>query len=113
MSDLATSQAAGSIAPAVAQSISQFANQSLIDNANANPVAVEGDLQQAMTTIVDGVGSATIAPTTGMKLEHDVNALATTLGVAPPSVTTTTTTTLFFGPGPGNGNGHGIGKGRD
>ena len=113
MADLATRQAAGSIAPATAQSISQFANQSLIDNANANPVAVEGDLQQAMTTIVDGVGSATIAPTTGMKLEHDVNALATTLGVAPPSVTTTTTTTLFFGPGPGNGNGHGIGKGRD
>ena len=112
MSDLATSQAAGSIAPAVAQSISQFANQSLIDNANANLVAVEDDLQQAMTTIVDGVASSTITPTVGSKLEHDVSTLATALGVATPSTTTTTTTTPFVVPGPGNGNGHGNGNGR-
>ena len=111
MSDLATSQAAGSIAPPMAQSISQFADQSLIDSANANLVAVESDLQQAMTTIVNGVASSAITPAVGTKLEHDVSTLAKALGVATPS-TTTTTTAPFVVPGPGDGNGHGIGKGR-
>ncbi len=112
MTNLAASQAAGSISPATAQSISQFANQSLIDNANANFVAVERDLQQAMTTIVNGIASAAITSTAGTSLEHDVGVLATALGVAIPSVTTTTTVPPFVGPGPGNGNGHGNGKGR-
>lgn len=114
MADLATAQAAGSIDPATAQNISQLADQSLIARASNNLLAAESDLQQAMTAIVDGVASGTIASATGTTLRHDVTALATALGLGAPSTTTTTTTTTIVGPGPGpgNGHGHGIGKGR-
>lgn len=112
MAQLTAAQTAGSIDPASAQRVSQLADQSLIDSANGNGVAAAGDLQQATTTIVDGVAAGTISPATGTTLEHDLSTLAAALGVAAPNTTTTTTTPAIVVPGPGNGHGHGIGKGR-
>ena len=111
MADLTTSQTAGSIDPTSAQTISQLADQSLVDSASNNLIGAAGDLQRAATTIADGVAAGTISPATGTLLERDVTALARSLGVAAPSTTTTTTTTIVF-TGPGNGHGHGNGKGR-
>ena len=110
MSDLATTQAAGEISAATAQTIGQFAQQSLIDAANANRTAVESDLQQAASVIANGVASGNVTTSVGAELTRDVTNLAAALQVGAPHATVTTVPVI--GPGPGNGHGKGFGKGR-
>ncbi len=109
VADLAAAQAGGSIDPASVQSISQFADQSIIDGANGQTVAVASDLQQAMTIVVTSVAQGSTSSGVGTTIERDLVALATTLGVAAPSSSTTTTVPP---PAPGNGHGNGPGRGK-
>ena len=105
VSDVATGQSAGSVDPASGQSVSQQAEQALIDAASGNLSKAANDLQQAATTIVNGTQSGVITASEGVTLQRDLSVLAAALGVSAPSTTTTTTTS----PGPPNGNGHGHG----
>lgn len=107
LGDVASGQSAGSIDPASGQSISQQAEQALIDAASGNLSKAANDLQQAATTIANGTQSGVITESEGVTLQHDLAVLASALGVSAPSTTTTTTTS----PGPPNGNGHDHGKG--
>jgi len=109
VSDVATGQSAGSVDPASGQSVSQQAEQALIDAASGNLSKAANDLQQAATTIVNGTQSGVITASEGVTLQRDLSVLAAALGVSAPSTTTTTTTS----PGPPNGNGHGHGHGHD
>lgn len=106
--DLATGQSAGNIDAASVQSISHLAEQALADNANGNTNQVVNDLQQALTTISNGVQNGTITQQESVILVHDLVVLAKSLGL---SVTSTTTTQPGPGPGPGPGNGNGKGNG--
>jgi serine/threonine protein kinase len=105
VSDLASGQATGGIDTGSQQSISQDANQSLIDQGSGNSTQAESDLQQAATVIANGTKDGQISQSEGAILQRDLSALAVSLGVTTPSETTTTSTTS-----PGNG-GHGHGKG--
>jgi len=108
VSDLAAGQSAGNVDAGSSQSVSQQAAQALIDAASGNLTQAESDLQQASTTLANGIQSGQITPSEGATLQHDLSRLAVALGVSAPSVTTTTTTTS---PGPPNGGGPGHDKG--
>jgi hypothetical protein len=108
VSDVATGKSAGSVDPASGQSVSQQAEQALIDAASGNLSKAANDLQQAATTIANGTQSGVITESEDVTLQHDLSVLASALGVSAPSTTTTTTTS----PGPPNGNGHGHDHGK-
>jgi serine/threonine protein kinase len=105
ISDLTSAQATGGIDPGSQQSITQDANQSLIDATSGNFSQAERDLQRVATVIADATQSGQIDQSESVILESDLSTLATSLGVSVPSDTTTTTPTP-----PGN-SGHGHGKG--
>ncbi|MHB8380358.1 MAG: serine/threonine-protein kinase [Acidimicrobiales bacterium] len=105
VSALATGQSTGNVDAASGQSISQQAEQALIDAASGNMNQAANDIQQAATTVVNGTQSGLISASEGATLLHDLSNLAAALGVNAPS---TTTTTSPFPPG-NNGNGNGKG----
>ncbi|HVA53222.1 MAG TPA: serine/threonine-protein kinase, partial [Acidimicrobiales bacterium] len=92
VSALATGQSTGNVDAASGQTISQQAEQALIDAASGNLNQAANDLQQAATTVVNGTQSGFISASEGSTLLHDVANLAAALGVSAPSTTTTTTT---------------------
>ena len=105
ISDLASGQTTGSVDTGSQQSISQDANQSLFDAESGDLTQAGNDLQQAATVVANGVQGGQISQREGAILQSDLSALALSLGVNAPNVTTTTAPTS-----PGN-NGHGHGKG--
>ncbi|MGC1238372.1 MAG: serine/threonine-protein kinase [Acidimicrobiales bacterium] len=122
VSDMARAQSAGRMGPAAEQNIANNAEQALANNTAGNITQAGNDLQQAETTIVNGIQGGTIAEAEGLQLLHALSVLSTSLGVSIPPTTTTTTTTSttttstttttttlpgFGGFGPGNGNGNG------
>jgi serine/threonine protein kinase len=125
VSDMARAQSAGRMGPAAEQNIANNAEQALANNTAGNITQAGNDLQQAETTIVNGIQGGTITEAEGLQLLHALSVLSTSLGVSiPPTTTTTTTTsttttsttttTLPSGPGGpggfGNGNGNGNGN---
>jgi serine/threonine protein kinase len=108
VSTLATGQSTGNVDAASGQSVSQQAEQALIDAASGNSSQAATDLQQAATTVVNGTQSGLISASNGTTLQRDLSNLAAALGVSAPSFATTTTTTA-----PPNGNGNGNGNGND
>ncbi len=113
ISALATGQSTGNVDAASGQSVSQQAEQALIDAASGNLDQAGSDLQQAATTVVNGTQTGLISAGEGATLLHALSNLAAALGASVPSTTTTTTTTSPGPPsgGDGNGNGNGNGKG--
>ena len=120
VSDMARAQSAGRMGPAAEQIIANNAEQALANNTAGNITQAGNDLQQAETTIVNGIQGGTISEAEGIQLLHALSVLSTSLGVSIPPTTTTTTTTSttttstttttqpgFGGFGPGNGNGNG------
>ncbi|HVA71144.1 MAG TPA: serine/threonine-protein kinase [Acidimicrobiales bacterium] len=106
VSDLASAQAAGAIDPASQQSISQDANQALIDQGAGNLTRAENDLQRAANVLANAIQGGQISLSEGAILQRDLSALAASLGVAAPSATTTPTSPGNPGPGHGKGKGH-------
>jgi serine/threonine protein kinase len=123
VSDMARAQSAGRMGPASEQSIANDSEQALANDAAGNFTQTGTDLQQAETTIVNGIQAGTIAEAEGLQLLHALSVFSNALGVSiPPTTTTTTTTsttttsttttTLPGGPGFGGfGNGNGNGNG--
>lgn len=107
VSALATGQSTGNVDSGSGQSVSQQAEQALIDAASGNSNQAANDLQQAATTVVNGTQSGLISASEGATLLRDLSNLAAALGVSAPSTTTTTTAA----PPDGNGNGNGKGNG--
>jgi serine/threonine protein kinase len=105
VSDLASGQATGGIDAGSQQSISQDANQSLIDQGAGNSTRAENDLQQAANVLANATQGGQISPSESAVLQRDLSALAASLGVAAPSETTTTSTTSPSNSGPGHGKG--------
>jgi eukaryotic-like serine/threonine-protein kinase len=105
VSDMELGQAAGSIDPGSEQSIAQQAEQALADQSAHHLSQASNDLNQAAMTVSNGVNSAMITPAEGQTLIHDLTALASALGVTPPTTTTTA-------PGPPNGFGQGTTTGQ-
>jgi serine/threonine protein kinase len=93
VSDMARAQSAGRMGPAAEQSIANDAEQALANNKAGNTTQAGNDLQQAETTIVNGIQGGTIAEAEGLQLLHALSVLSTSLGVSIPPTTTTTTTT--------------------
>jgi hypothetical protein len=126
VSDMARAQSAGRMGPAAEQNIANNAEQALANNTAGNITQAGNDLQQAETTIVNGIQGGTITEAEGIQLLHALSVFSTSLGVSIPPTTTTTTTTSttttststtttttlpgFGGFGPGNGNGNGNGN---
>jgi serine/threonine protein kinase len=105
--NLATGQIAGTLDNASEQKISQQADQALVDEAAGNSHQAASDLQQAATTITNGVQNSLIDESEGTTLQQDLSSLASALGVTDPSATPTTTSPRPpFGPGNGKGHGH-------
>jgi hypothetical protein len=107
--------------PAAEQSIANDAEQALANNTAGNIAQAGKDLQEAETTIVNGIQGGTITEAEGLQLLHALSVFSTSLGVSIPPTTTTTTTTStsttttttttttlpgFGGFGNGNGNGN-------
>jgi serine/threonine protein kinase len=111
VSDLTSGQSAGDIDNGSAQAVSQQAGNALLDEAAGNSTMAANDLQQAATTIANGVQSGLISESEGSTLQDDLTNLAAALGVTAPSSTTTTTPGPPGNPGHGHGNGHGNGPG--
>jgi serine/threonine protein kinase len=122
VSDMARAQSAGRMGPAAEQSIANDAEQALANNTAGNIAQAGKDLQEAETTIVNGIQGGTITEAEGLQLLHALSVFSTSLGVSIPPTTTTTTTTStsttttttttttlpgFGGFGNGNGNGNG------
>jgi serine/threonine protein kinase len=124
VSDMARAQSAGRMGPGAEQSIASSAEQALANNTAGNITQAGNDLQQAETTIVNGIQGGTITEAEGIQLLRALSVLSNSLGVAIPPTTTTTTTTSttttttvpvpttqpFPGGGFGNGNGNGNGN---
>lgn len=116
VSDMELGQAAGSIDPGSEQSIAQQAEQALADQSAHHLSQASNDLNQAATTVANGVDSGMITSAEGQTLLNDLTALATALGVTPPT-TTTTGPPNGFGQGTNTdqgqpqGHGHGNGNG--
>ena len=98
-------QAAGSIDPGSEQSIAQQAEQALADQSAHHLSQASNDLNQAAMTVSNGVNNGMITSAEGQTLINDLTALATALGVTPPTTTTTS-------PGPPNGFGQGTNTGQ-
>lgn len=121
VSDMARAQSAGRMGPGAERSIASSAEQAVADSTAGNATQAGNDLQQAETTIVNGIQGGTITEAEGIQLLHALSVLSNSLGVAIPPTTTTTTTTStttttaptpptnpgLGGPGNGNGNGNG------
>ena len=111
VSALASDQSTGNVDAASGQSVSQAAEQALIDAASGNASQAATDLQQAADTVINGTQSGLISASAGAGLLHDLSNLAAALGVSAPNTATTTTTPPPPGNGPGGGNGPGNGNG--
>jgi serine/threonine protein kinase len=111
VSALASDQSTGNVDAASGQSVSQAADQALIDAASGNASQAATDLQQAADTVINGTQSGLISASAGAGLLHDLSNLAAALGVSAPNTATTTTTSPFPGNGNGNGNDNGNGNG--
>jgi hypothetical protein len=103
-SDLASGVVAGSISPGADQPIANQAQQAVTDAAAGHLSQATIDLQQAATSVANGVGAGSISQVEGQQLLGDLNALAASLGLSP--VATASSTTL-----PTKGHGHGNGNG--
>ncbi len=108
--DAAAGQAAGTIAPPSALAITNAAGAALIDQGLASTVQAQSDLQSAASDVTTGVVSGTIAASEGATLSRDLVALASALGLAPPSTSPTPTPTPVVPGGPGHGHGRGQGN---
>jgi serine/threonine protein kinase len=93
VSDMARAQSAGRMGPGAEQSIASSAEQALANNTAGNITQAGNDLQQAETTIINGIQAGTITEAEGIQLLHALSGLSNSLGVAIPPTTTTTTTT--------------------
>jgi hypothetical protein len=93
VSDMARAQSAGRMGTGAEQSIASSAEQAVANNTAGNITQAGNDLQQAETTIVNGIQGGTITEAEGIQLLHALSALSNSLGVAIPPTTTTTTTT--------------------
>jgi eukaryotic-like serine/threonine-protein kinase len=93
VSDMARAQSAGRMGPGAEQSIASSAEQALANNSAGNITQAGNDLQQAETTIVNGIQGGTISEAEGIQLLHALSVLSNSLGVAIPPTTTTTSTT--------------------
>ena len=93
VSDMARAQSAGRMGTGAEQSIATSAEQALANNRAGNITQAGNDLQQAETTIVNGIQGGTIANAEGIQLLHALSVLSISLGVAIPPTTTTSTTT--------------------
>jgi len=93
VSDMARAQSAGRMGTGAEQSIASSAEQALANNTAGNITQAGNDLQQAETTIVNGIQGGTITEAEGIQLLHALSVLSHSLGVAIPPTTTTTTTT--------------------
>jgi hypothetical protein len=93
VSDMARAQSAGRMGTGAEQSIASSAEQALANNTAGNITQAGNDLQQAETTIVNGIQGGTITEAEGIQLLHALSVLSNSLGVAIPPTTTTTTTT--------------------
>jgi serine/threonine protein kinase len=93
VSDMARAQSAGRMGTGAEQSIASSAEQAVANNTAGNITQAGNDLQQAETTIVNGIQGGTIVEAEGIQLLHALSVLSNSLGVAIPPTTTTTTTT--------------------
>jgi len=105
LNDLTSAQSAQTLDAASAQAVAADAQQALTDWTARNFANVQSDLQAAATTLGNAQQSGLATPGAVTLLQGDLAALATSLGVAPPS--TTTTTTVVSAPPPGHGHGNG------
>ena len=108
--DAAAGQAAGTISPPSALAITNAAGAALTDQGLASTVQAQSDLQSAASDVTTGVVSGTIAASEGATLSRDLVALASALGLAPPSTSPTPTPTPVVPGGPGHGHGRGQGN---
>ena len=107
VNDVASGESAGSVDTGSGQSISNQAERAITDEAAGRANQAANDLQEAATTIANGVQSAKITQAEGATLQSDLTALATAIGLSAASAPPTTQPV----PGAGHGHGHGNGKG--
>ncbi len=119
INDVVAGQSSGLVGPQAGQAISAAAQQAVTDLNSGNAQQAASDLQQAATTIADGVSKGYVSKANGVLLQSDLTALANALGLgaaaapttAPATTTTTATPSPPFGNGDGNGNGNGNNSG--
>jgi len=104
LNDLNSSQSAQTLDAASAQAVAADAQKALTDATARNFANVQSDLQAAATTLGNAQQSGLASPSAFTLLQGDLAALATSLGVTPP---TTTTTPVVSVPPPGHGHGNG------
>ncbi len=106
--DVASGVAAGSVGPKAGQSVANQAQKAVTDESAGNATQAATDLQQAATTISDGVQNGKITPAQGVTLQTDLSRLAALLGLAQ-ALTPPTTQPPGNGHGDGGANGNGGG----
>ncbi|HEX3459699.1 MAG TPA: serine/threonine-protein kinase [Acidimicrobiales bacterium] len=110
---VASEVTAGSLPANLGQAISTQAEQAVTNAVGGKPDQAASDLQQAATSIANGVRSGAIAASAGAGLQAALSSLASALGLsAAATAPTTAPTTAPPAPAPaGNGNGNGNGGG--
>ena len=107
VNDVASGESAGSVDTGSGQSISNQAEQAITDEAAGRANQAANDLQEAATTIANGVQSSKITQAEGATLQSDLSALATAIGLTAAGAPPTTLPAV-----PGHGHGHGQGQGQ-
>ena len=102
VSEIAAGESAGSLQPDVGQSIANAAQMAITDEMAGKTSQATADLQQAATSIADGVKNHKIAQAEGTTLQTDLSALATALGLGAAGTPPTTQASGPGNNGPGN-----------
>jgi eukaryotic-like serine/threonine-protein kinase len=79
--DVAAGESAGTVDPGSGRAISNQAEQAVTDEAAGKPNQAANDLQQAAMQIANGLQNGKTTSAEGAKLQSDLAALATTLGL--------------------------------